>query len=284
MSTRDASVSADAISKISLHGERPAPSVLRGAIGVFRYELSRSLTPFRVLLWFALMLFPVALVGCVRFAIFRAGNVDDALDGFPVVLFVLLPEVITILCMLLWATPIVNAELESQTWVYAVVRPKARWSLILGKYLVAVLWTASCTSLASTLSIPLLGISGSWKAWVALVSLCFLAAFCYGSLFMLIGTLFQRRAMVVAFIYAIIIEFLMATIPAVINRFTFSFRLWSIFFNSIDLPPQFLAPNFVVQDASTLGNIAVLVAACVLLLVTALWRIQKSQFRWQSEV
>ncbi|XZE20613.1 hypothetical protein SH449x_000489 [Pirellulaceae bacterium SH449] len=284
MSTRDVSVGADTIGKISLNGERPAPSVFNGALGVFRYELSRSLTPFRVLLWFALMLFPVVLVGCVRFVIFRTGAGNDALEGFPIVLFILLPEVITILCMLLWATPIVNAELESQTWVYSVVRPRARWSLIIGKYLVAVFWTASCTSLAATLSIPILGISGAWKVWIALIFLCFMAAFCYGSLFMLIGTLFQRRAMVVAFLYAIIVEFLLATIPAVINRFTFSFRLWSIFYNSIDLPPQFLAPNFMIQDASTPGNIAVLVSACVCLLASALWRIQKSQFRWQSEV
>ncbi len=38
-------------------------------------------------------------------------------------MFVLLPQVVTVLGLLLWATPVVHSELEGQTWVYAVVRP-----------------------------------------------------------------------------------------------------------------------------------------------------------------
>jgi ABC-type transport system involved in multi-copper enzyme maturation permease subunit len=214
----------------------------------------------------------------------RAGASTDDFLGVTIVLFILLPEVITILCMLLWATPIVNAELESQTWVYSVVRPKARWALITGKYLVAVIWTASCTSLSASLAIPLAGMSGAIKVWGTMVGLCWLSAICYGALFMLIGTLIQRRAMVIAFFHAIFVEFILASIPAVINQFTISFRLWSILYNSIDIPAGLVDANFMIQDSSTIGNIAVLLAASVFLLSVAIWRIQKAQFRWQSEV
>jgi hypothetical protein len=284
MTTQEVSESVDSIAKISLHGDRPKPTLKNGALGVFRYELMRSLTPLRILLWVGLLLFPVILVSFVRFVMIRAGASSDDFLALTIVLFILLPEVITILCMLLWATPIVNAELESQTWVYSVVRPKARWALITGKYLVAVAWTASCTSLSATLAVPIVGMTGAFKIWLTLSCLCWLSAICYGALFMLIGTLIQRRAMVVAFGYTILVEFILATIPAVINRFTISFRLWSILYNSIDIPPQLLDANFMIQDSSTMGNVAVLLAASVFLLSIAIWRIQKSQFRWQSEV
>jgi hypothetical protein len=284
MTTQEVSESVDSIARISLHGDRPKPTLKNGALGVFRYELMRSLTPLRILLWGGLLLFPVILVSFVRFVMIRAGASSDDFLALTIVLFILLPEVITILCMLLWATPIVNAELESQTWVYSVVRPKARWALITGKYLVAVAWTASCTSLSATLAVPIVGMTGAFKIWLTLSSLCWLSAICYGALFMLIGTLIQRRAMVVAFGYTILVEFILATIPAVINRFTISFRLWSILYNSIDIPPQLLDANFMIQDSSTMGNVAVLLAASAFLLSVAIWRIQKSQFRWQSEV
>jgi ABC-type transport system involved in multi-copper enzyme maturation permease subunit len=284
MTTQEVSASVDSIAKISLHGDRPKPTLKNGALGVFRYELMRSLTPLRILLWVGLLLFPVLLVSFVRLVMTRAGASPDDFLALTIVLFILLPEVITILCMLLWATPIVNAELESQTWVYSVVRPKARWALITGKYLVAVAWTASCTSLSATLAVPIVGMTGAFKIWLTLSCLCWLSAICYGALFMLIGTLIQRRAMVVAFGYTILVEFILATIPAVINRFTISFRLWSILYNSIDIPPQLLDANFMIQDSSTIGNVAVLLAASVFLLSIAVWRIQKSQFRWQSEV
>ena len=284
MSAQDVSEGVDAIAKISLHGNRPNPTLKNGALGVFRYELMRSLTPLRIMLWVGLLLFPVILVAVVRFFMIRAGASTDDFLGVTIVLFILLPEVITILCMLLWATPIVNAELESQTWVYSVVRPKARWALITGKYLVAVAWTASCTSLSATLAIPISGMAGAFKVWFTMIGLCWLSAICYGALFMLIGTLIQRRAMVIAFFHAIFVEFILASIPAVINQFTISFRLWSILYNSIDIPPELLDANFVIQDSSTVGNIAVLLAASAFLLSVATWRIQKAQFRWQSEV
>jgi hypothetical protein len=284
MSAQDVSEGVASIAKISLHGDRPSPTLKNGALGVFRYELMRSLTPLRIMLWVGLLLFPVILVAVVRFFMIRAGASTDDFLGVTIVLFILLPEVITILCMLLWATPIVNAELESQTWVYSVVRPKARWALITGKYLVAVTWTASCTSLSATLAIPISGMTGAFKVWYTMVGLCWLSAICYGALFMLIGTLIQRRAMVIAFFHAIFVEFILASIPAVINQFTISFRLWSILYNSIDIPPELLDANFVIQDSSTVGNIAVLLAASAFLLSLATWRIQKAQFRWQSEV
>lgn len=284
MNTQEISTSVDSIAKISLHGDRPKPTLKNGTLGVFRYELMRSLTPLRIMLWVGLMLFPVILVSFIRFVMIQAGASSDDFLALTIVLFILLPEVITILCMLLWATPIVNAELESQTWVYSVVRPKARWALISGKYLVAVTWTASCTSLSATFAVPIVGMSGAFKVWITLSCLCWLSAICYGALFMLIGTLIQRRAMVVAFGYTILVEFILATIPAVINRFTISFRLWSILYNSIDIPPQLLDSNFMIQDSSTMGNVAVLLAASAFLLSVAIWRIQKSQFRWQSEV
>jgi ABC-type transport system involved in multi-copper enzyme maturation permease subunit len=185
--------------------------------------------------------------------------------------------------MLLLATPIVNAELESQTWVYAVVRPKARRSLLLGKYLVAVVWTAFCTSTAATISIPIAGVSNSFQVWAAICSLCWLSAIAYGALYMLIGTFIQRRAMVIAFAYTMMVEFLLSTIPAVISKMTISNRLWSILNAWFDFPKRMLSDNFANQESNPVMNIAILLLASAAMLGIGLWRIQSTQFRWQSE-
>jgi hypothetical protein len=47
----------------------------------------------------------------------------------------------------------------------------------------------------------------------------------YGALFVFIGTLFHRRAMVVAVAYTVISEFTVTLIPAVINQLTFAYHM-----------------------------------------------------------
>ena len=60
-------------------------------------------------------------------------KVPDTVWGL--ILFGLIPEVITLFGLLLWVTPVVQAELEGRTWIYLAVRPRGRVSMLLGKYL-----------------------------------------------------------------------------------------------------------------------------------------------------
>ena len=267
---------------------QPSKRWIWGPIGVFRHELFRTLTYGRIAAWSAMALFPPSLIGVASWQInSRENGLNESqlYFGYVFLLFLLIPQVVTILGMLLWATPIVHSELEAQTWVYAVVRPGARRGVLIGKYFVAVLWTFSSTCVAITLAVPICGVAHPFNTWFVLCCLNLIAAIAYAALFVTIGILVQKRAMVTAFLYAFFIEAILSTLPATINQVTVSFRLRSMLFQLLDLKPsgaQELARFF---DTSMSVPIHMLCLAVFvsLLLGISMWRVQASQFVWQSE-
>jgi ABC-type transport system involved in multi-copper enzyme maturation permease subunit len=262
----------------------------RGATGVLavaRYEILRSLTLWRISLWLAMILFPVALVAMVSYNVYRDGR-EPPEPGliFTMILFVLIPEVVTVLGMLLWATPIVSSELEGQTWIYSLVRPGGRRSVLLGKYLVAVLWTASCGILAVSLAIPWTGIKNPTETWLVLVTLCGLSSIAHGALFSLLGVLFQRRVMVIAFVYAILVEAVLGWIPAVINKFTAAYHLRSLLIQWLDFPiTEPIRSSQLLSDGTPAWvHVTCLLGGAAVLLTVSCWRISRCQYTWQSDV
>lgn len=267
---------------------RKSPSLVHGILGVLRYELARTATPFRIILWLALTAFPVLLVGTTLYLV----NIRDPENDYVILaglLYVLLPEVVTVLCMLLWAAPIVNDELESQTWIYIIVRPGGRRSLLLGRYIVAVAWTATCTTCSTVMAITaahFLGIERAVEAGWVIGVLNILSAVVHGALFLLIGCLFQRRAMVYAFVYAVVVEAAMGWVPAVVNRFTISYRLRSLLLDWLNIDLNQLARaelSFMWEEAAA-AHVSILLIAVPVLLLVAIWRVEHTTYRWQSEV
>ena len=259
-----------------------------GPVGVFKLELSRTLTIGRILTWFAMALFPPTLIGIASWQIGRHGsvNADEMNFGYVIMLFLLIPQVVTVLGLLLWATPIVHSELEAQTWVYAVVRPGARRAVLLGKYCIAVLWTFSSACVAVTLAIPFTSLSHPLQTWFVLCFLNLVSAVAYAALFVTIGTLIQKRAMVSGFVYGLFVEAILSTLPATINQFTVSFRLRSMLFQMLELNLNVAAEmgRFFDTSASVSFHLFCLALYTVVLLGIALWRVQASQFVWQSEL
>jgi hypothetical protein len=259
-----------------------------GPIAVLKHELYRTLTFGRIFTWLAMALFPPTLIGI---ASWQAGSRMNAIAesqlyfGFAFLLFLLIPQVVTVLGMLLWATPIVHSELEAQTWVYAVVRPWARRAVLMGKYVVAVVWTCSSACLAVTLAVPISGIANPIGTWTVLCFLSVVSAISYAALFVTIGTLIQKRAMVSAFLYAFFVEAILSTLPATINQFTISYRLRSILFQSLELNPSAAGELERFFDTATSVPVHLLCLATLVtvLLSISLWRVQASQFVWQSE-
>lgn len=269
-------------------GELPTPqSLLRGVLGVLRYESIRSFTPVRIAAWIGLALFPVGVILAVRFLTSQIADreMPEVWYILLALVFVLQIEIVTVLSMLLWATPVVHAELEGQTWVYSVVRPHARWMMLWGKYLASVLWTSSCTAMSVSLIAPWLDTPDPVRTWWVCVALCLLSAMAHGALFIAIGTFFQKRAMVVAFAFAAVVEGVLAWIPALINRFTISYRLRSVLVNSLLSNEELQPPmdEILVSPESSSIHLAVLFLFTVTLLFAASIRIYRTQFSWQSE-
>ncbi len=262
------------------------PSLVKSTLSVLSYEFRRSLTPIRIGVWAGMAIFPATLIITVSMMVQRRQlDAADIRDGFSILLFLVLPEVSTVLGMLLWATSIVSSELESQTWVYSVIRPGARTAMLLGKYAMAVIWTSSTTCVATTIAIPFIGMTQPLNTWATICTLCIVSAVAHGALFAFIGTVFQRRAMVTAFGYALIAEGVLAWIPATVNQFTVGYRLRSILAQWMDLDLERFDRfrRIVSFDTSVSMHLAVLAIGATCLLALTAWRLHASRFTWQSE-
>lgn len=278
------------LQRLTLPTGRPAPSIWRGFLGVLVFELNRTLKPMRIMLWLGLMLFPVLLLTTAQ-SLIRMPRTEVYADRHLFIVaaiqFVLLPQVVTVLCMLLWAVPIVNAELEGQTWIYSVVRPGGRRAMLLGKYVVAVLWTGSCTTCSAVVSTAVassFGVANVWPACQEIVLVNWISAASYGALMLTLGTLFQRRSMVFAFAYAAGVEAVLGSMPAIINRFTISYRLRSLAMEWLKVDFKQLPDEFgFLWEAATKTHLSILALATLGLLGFTLWRIERSQYRFQSE-
>jgi ABC-type transport system involved in multi-copper enzyme maturation permease subunit len=86
--------------------------------------------------------------------------------------------------------------------------------------------------LAATLAVVAAQMRGSLSRpenfWLVTAGLLLLACITYGAMFTLIGTLFYRRAMVFCAGYMIVVEFMLANVPALIRSFTIRCHLQEI--------------------------------------------------------
>jgi ABC-type transport system involved in multi-copper enzyme maturation permease subunit len=208
------------------------------------FDFRRSLTLGRLSVVAVLSLFPPAIMAINLFGPGR--------DAAPVIIGITV-MMVGILAELLWATPIVYGELEGKTWLYLAARPRGIIAVLLGKYLIAVLWTMAVCSIALTLCVLLVawaGVPNSLQIWRVFLVLITLAAFAYAAIFALIGAIFHRRAMVFAMGYVIVFEVLIAQVPAVINQLTVRHHLTALavkWLNFRELGGEEL-PEFILQQ------------------------------------
>jgi len=206
-------------------------NILRAARATALFELTRSLTPGRLASSLILALFPPTMMGLILFA-----------SGFSLPTeFVIMLTVfmVILLSLMLWASPVVYAELEGKTWIYLASRPKGRISTVLGKYAIAVFWSFTVGWSAMTICVIFNSTIGSPReklhVWLVFSLLIALAGITYAAVFILIGALFHRRAMVFCAGYILLSEIVLPNVPAVISRFTVRYHLFSL---ALDLLPQ----------------------------------------------
>jgi ABC-type transport system involved in multi-copper enzyme maturation permease subunit len=169
-----------------------------------------------------------------------------------VYLFILYPQSICLLLALLYGTSVLNEELEGKTVTYLFTRPLERWRILVGKY----------AAVVACLAIPALGSLGvSW--WLmgspggasyilgfALAVLGALAA--YTAIFTAFGVLFRTRTLVIGLLYAIMIEFVLSFVPAVVSSLSAAYYLRSVVVRvaRLELPKELLP---FVGESSLLG-------------------------------
>jgi hypothetical protein len=248
---------------------------------VVLFEVRRTATFARLAWWAVLALFPVAIVSLL---VGTGGPVPPSRDVWSVILFVLVVIIVCMLSLLLWATPIVNAEVEGNSWPYLAVRPGGKTRVLVGKYLAAVAWSALAGWTGLTISLLITQPVRAFHTWTVLAVLVLLSSISYGALFTFIGVVAHKRPMVVAVGYALILEFVMAWAPAVVNQVTMRLRLQTLMYLWIDwenpVPPEAL---FFIDRAPAIQQILILLGFSAGLLAAAIWVLRQKTLVSASE-
>ena len=237
---------------------------------VLQFEFRRMLAWKKLLPVAILVLFPLIIISLIQCkgGFERGGVIAE------ITLFVLIPEVLCLLLLLLWAAPVVHAELEAKTWPYLAVRPSGRGSVLAGKYLAAVGWAI----LAGWLSLALCLVALSFAMDVSylvmpLGGLIVFACLVYGALYILISVLFLQKALVAAVAYTAVMETLIAWLPAMINHFSVQYHLRCLMMKWIDRPELQQSRQFNVlflSDYAAWQHMLLLLGAAAVLLTIAI--------------
>ncbi|MGI9177158.1 MAG: hypothetical protein ACR2IT_04800 [Pirellulales bacterium] len=191
---------------------------------VTTFQLRRLLTIPRLAMALVGVVFPAA----VMIAADRAARGRLAPDLTVAMLYALIPEAVCMLGLLVTMCPAVADELERGTWAHVAVRPGGRRALLLGSYVAAVIWTSSVAILALLLALPFTCLDDRTGVARMLIALVLLSCVGRGALFALPAVVMPKRALVASVGVAIVVEYLVGVIPAVVNQATVSLRLRSL--------------------------------------------------------
>jgi ABC-type transport system involved in multi-copper enzyme maturation permease subunit len=256
---------------------------LPAAWTVFTFDFRRALTWRRLLIGLGLALFPVAMIALVQYQ----GAHLERNDRAELALFLLIPQVICVLGLLLWATPAISSELEAKTWTYLTVRPVDRGSILAGKYLAAVAWTVLCAWLSLALCLGVLSKDMDVLRLGGSLGLLVLGAcLVYGALYTMIGVLAIQRAWVAAVAYTALMEYVVAWIPATINQFSVQHHLRCLLMKWVIRDPSPHGPGFDIAFASdwpAWQHVALLAGFAVALLTVAVVVLRRRQLVGAAE-
>ncbi|WP_010583017.1 ABC transporter permease [Schlesneria paludicola] len=257
-------------------------------IAVFAFEWKRALTWARLSWWLVLAAFPIFIVGLVRYAV--PGTTDLESDAWrnlcAWLLFALVPMLISMLGTLLWTTPAISAELERRSWVYLAVRPNGSTAVLLGKYVAAVTWVIPPAILGLVVAARISGTSDWVRIGWTMFYLVLLSCPAYAAIYLLLGVLFPRRAMVLAVAYTLLFELVVSFIPAVINQLTIQYRLRALAAKwcELDILRRQEAGGLpIVGEEPTWLHVTVLIGATFALLIASVAALRMKEFSSSAE-
>ena len=196
-----------------------------------------------------------------------------------VIFFVTGPSVCCAMSVLLTAAPAVASEIEQRSWIYIATRPYGIQTMMLGKYLTAVLWGITSSIIGVSVGLLLTESAQRLQIWQTLVGLSICSAFAYAAVYMFLGAILPRRAMVLCVIYTAIAEIIIGSFPAVINRFTVQYRLRALLVEWAPVSKEFRSNEAVDWYIGEQGSGNHLVWLAVLTAITLTLAVQLAQRR-----
>lgn len=242
-----------------------------------------------------LFLVGVYLLACVIALALRtlAVPVSSQVLEFDLI-FTLVPQALAPLTALLYASGMIQDEVEEQTLTYLLVRPLPRWALYLTKWLGTLFVSMVLTAFMSTLLL----LAAHWgdesigrtalleRAWKVAVLLS-LAQLTYCSVFAGLSLLF-RRSLILGVAYVVVLEGFVSKIDFIVRLVTVMFYYRVLSLRWLDLTPEQatswrLKWHIDLETAPSLEN-CVLILVCASLIVTALstLRFSLQEFRMKT--
>lgn len=255
---------------------------LKSVMAVFWFEWYRALTAARLAWWALLALFPAGIIVLIRLV---ARHRVEPVEPWTVLLFALIPMLVSMLGTFLWASPAVSSELEGRSWVYLAVRPHGTSAVLIGKYLATVTWVLSASLVALAAAVAIMPHPDAFRIGGIVARITFLSVPAYGAVYLLLGTLFPKRSMVIAVAYTLVFEFVVSMIPALVNTLTVQFRIRTLLWLWADLPlnGEVNALLAFVGDPPAWEHVFVLVAYTLVLVIAAVGVAQLREFPTSEE-
>ena len=185
-------------------------------------------------------------------AVLGAGGLRLSVDGenayqtiaFTVFLYMMYPQALSMLATLLYGGSLLAGEIEDKTLAYLFTRGLPRWKVLAGKYLATATVLTAMVMLGMSVSFVLCGAPMGIRTWLALAAAIVAACFTFTAIFCLLGLLVPRRAIPIGVFYALVVEFALSTIPAMVNELTATYYIRSLAWRIADIPLPADAEDF----------------------------------------
>ena len=255
---------------------------------VFIYEWKRSLTFGRMIWWLIMAGFPCLITALLIWiqSTESAIPLDQRDSIWSMIYYITVPCVCTAMSVLLTAGPAIASELEQRSWVYLATRPHGIFYLLLGKYAVAVTWGFTAALAGLSLAVLLCNAESKMQIWDAMARLSLLSALGYAAVFLFLGALFPRRAMVFCVMYTAVVEVVLGAFPALINRITVQYRLRSLLVQWVPLSDDVKnspAMEYAIGQGSPMAHTFWLLLLTLIFLVAAIAVARLKEFTAASE-
>ena len=247
---------------------------------VLRITIARQLRGKRIWLFVLAFAAPAALALMIRRhqAPYNAGEVERVL------IFGLIPQAVLPLAALLFASSLIQDDVEEQTLTYFLIRPIPRWAIYLAKALGATIVTSALAAVFTTAAIAAVrwgteGYDARSLAHEAAVTsgLSALALAAYIAIFGFLGLL-TRRVLVVGVGYILVFEGIVSSIPFLVRYGTilFHLRVLAVRWLGLDLTDWAIDPSADPEAASSLGF---LLGTTAFFLAIGAWLFSIREFR-----
>jgi ABC-2 type transport system permease protein len=214
-------------------------SVINSISALFTMTVVRQAMSRRLLILGVLYVLPIVLVVLMRQngAGFRSPTAGYETDFAEVTLiFYMIPHTLVPLTALVYASGMIQDEIEEQTITYLLIRPLPKWSIYVAKLLATMIVTIGLTAAFTAVTFLVIGwgqadywSSGGLSRMFKTMALFALSLTAYCALFGLMSMM-MRRAILLGILYIIVLEGFMGNIDFVIRKcaVVYHFRVMAV--------------------------------------------------------